>query len=292
MSPVLISNEISMIVNSNPADGASNVTSDGSFFQVNLEDGGIQIPVDALNVNVSVESASVWFSTPNIISADSLDGKLKKNNVLYINAPIAAGGNADFVLPIDTGLYDLTALNEAIFTQIKTTTITTGSNSPIVFDADTATGKIFCIFNEPSVTINFVPADTFRDILGFNSGTITSPAGASQTTPKSVDAPNTARFNTLTSYLIHSDIVQNGIRFNNSYNQTLTDVIIGDAAPFEQINSTPFNPPRIEANELCGIHRNNIGFWLTDQDNNRINTNGEYWQFRMVIRYNTVLVLS
>ena len=167
-----------------------------------------------------------------------------------------------------------------------------GANSPIVFDSDLATGKIFCIFNEPNVTIDFTPIDTFRDVLGFNTGTITSPAGASQTTPKSVDAPNTARFNSLTAYLIHGDIVQNGIRFNNSYNQTLTDVVIGDANTFEQINSTPFNPPRVSADELKGIKRNNLAFWITDQDNNRINMAGEYWNFRMVIRYNSVLVLT
>ena len=292
MSSVLIDNEMSMIVNSNPADGAANGSVDGSLFQVNLEDGGIRVPRDAVNVSVSVESASVWFSTPNIISADSLDGRLKKNNVLYINALNTSSVATNYVVALEDGLYDLTALNEKIFNTLKNTTIKYTTNSPIVFDADSATGKIFAIFNEPSVTINFVPADTFRDILGFASGTITSPAGSSPTTPKTVDAPNVARFNTLTSYLIHSDIVQNGIRFNNSYNQTLTDVLIGDTAPYEQINSTPFNPPRINANELRGIGRNNITFWLTDQDNNRINTNGEYWSFRMVIRYNSVMVLT
>tara|TARA_R110001606_G_scaffold390365_1_gene557271 strand:- start:956 stop:1846 length:891 start_codon:yes stop_codon:yes gene_type:complete len=296
MSSVLINNEISMILNSNPADGAENLSPDGSLFQVNLEDGGIQIPTDAVNVTVSVESASVWFSTPNIISADTIDGRLKKNNVLYINAPLTAGGTGDVILYVEQGLYDLTALNEEIFKLINlngTINLTgTTPKSPIVFDADAATGKVFCIFNEPNVTINFTPNDTFRDILGFNSGTITSPAGASQTTPKSVDAPKTARFNTLTSYLIHGDIVQDGIRFNNSYNQTLTDVIIGDAAPFEQINSTPFNPPKVSANELRGIKRNNLAFWITDQNDNRINMAGEYWNFRMVIRYNSVLVLK
>ena len=299
MSSVLIEKEISMILNSNPDDGASNLSADGSFFQVNLEDGGIQIPGDAINVSVSVESASVWFSTPNILSADSLDGRLKKNNKMYFtNVPLVGGGTADVVIEIEQGLYDLTALNDEIFKQIKATPpfmyVTPGatSKSPVVFDADAATGKVFCIFNEPNVTIDFTPNDTFRDVLGFNSGSITSPPNASQDNPLSVDAPNTARFNSLTSYLIHSDIVQNGIRFNNSYNQTLTEVLIGDAATFEQINSTPFNPPRVDADELRGIHRNNLAFWITDQDNNRINMAGEYWSFRMVIRYNSVLVLK
>jgi hypothetical protein len=299
MSSVLIENEISMILNSNPIDGAANLSADGSFFQVNLEDGGIQIPGGAINVTVSVESASVWFSTPNIISADSLDGRLKQNNKMYFtNVPLVGGGTGNVVIEVEQGLYDLTALNDEIFKKIKSTapfmyvTPGTTSKSPVVFDADPATGKIFCIFNEPNVTIDFTPNDTFRDVLGFNAQSIASPAGASQTNPLSVDAPNTARFNSLTSYLIHSDIVQNGIRFNNSYNQTLTDVLIGDAATFEQINSTPFNPPKVDANELRGIHRNNISFWITDQDNNRINMAGEYWSFRMVIRYNSVLVLK
>jgi hypothetical protein len=293
MSSVLIEKEISMILNSNPIDGAANLSADGSFFQVNLEDGGIQIPGDAINVTVSVESANVWFSTPNILAADSIDGRLKKNNVLSITTPLVGGGTGTFNFEIEQGLYDLTALNEEILRKLKTEpTILIGTNAPFVFDADSATGRVFCIFNEPDVLINFNLPNTFREVLGFDAIPITSPVGASQSNPLSVDATNTARFNSLTSYLIHSDIVQNGIRFNNSYNQTLTDVVIGDASTFEQINSTPFNPPRVDAGELRGIHRNNISFWITDQDNNRINMAGEYWSFRMVIRYNSVLVLK
>lgn len=289
MASVLIPNEISMIVNSNPADGAANLSSDGSLFQVNLEDGGIQIPKDALNVNVSVETASIWFSTPNIINVDSKDGILKKNNKFYIVGPNLSNASTSFIITLDDGLYDIALLNDTVKRLLIVAGAQVTAGPLVLFSADAATGRIFTTFNYAATTIDFTQPDTFREILGYASALIT-PAGG-YTAPKNVDATLVANFNTLNSYLIHSDIVANGIRFNNTYVQAITEVLI-DVSPYEQINSTPFNPARSQANELRGIHRNNITFWLTDQDNRRINTNGEYWSLRMVIRYDTVLVLT
>ena len=278
-----------MIVNSNPADGAANLSSDGSLFQVNLEDGGIQIPKDALNVAVSVESASIWFSTPNILNVDSLDGLLKKNNKFYITGPNTSGASTSFVITLPEGLYDLGLLNDTIKRLLIVENAAVSAGTLVVFSADAATGRIFTTFNYAATTIDFTQTDTFEEILGYNAALITPPA--SYTAPKNVDATNVARFNTLNSYLIHSDIVSNGIRFNNTYVQAIAEILI-DVSPFEQINSQPFNPAKSEANELRGSHRNNITFWLTDQDNRRINTNGEYWSLRMVIRYDSVMVLT
>ena len=53
-----IPEEISMIVSSNPNNGATNISPDGSYFEVQLED-GLKIPKDALNVNIAVEEATV-----------------------------------------------------------------------------------------------------------------------------------------------------------------------------------------------------------------------------------------
>ena len=58
-----------------------------------------------------------------------------------------------------------------------------------------------------------------------------------------------------------------------------------DVSPGSQIVSRPFNPARIPVSELLNAKRNNIRMWLTDDNDNRVNTNNEYWTARIVIRY-------
>ena len=73
-----IPEEISMIISSDPLNGALNRSSDGAYFEVQLQD-GIKIPKDALNVNIAVEEATVWWSVPNIITGE--------NDKVYITGP-------------------------------------------------------------------------------------------------------------------------------------------------------------------------------------------------------------
>ena len=278
MSSVLVPNQISLIVNSNPADGAKNLSADGSTFQVSYEDGGLQIPADALNVTISVQTANIWFSTPNIFTG--------VNDKMYVTGDNTSGVLTNFVLTIPRGLYDLPLLNNAIQLQLENQQAKTNPSPLISISADEATAKVNLRFNYANVQVDFNPTDTFRDILGFNAG-VYSVATAPQTIP----AQNVAKFNTINSYLIHSDLVTNGIRYNNTYNQTIGEVLI-DVAPQEQINSQPFNPATSDASDLRGVKRNNVSFWLTDENNKLIDTNTEYWGARILIRYDEVKVLS
>ena len=80
---MIVPEEISLLVSSDPAQGASNVSQDGSSFEIQLDD-PIVIPRDALNVTVSVEEASVWWVVPNIISDE--------NDTFYVFGDLQAGG--------------------------------------------------------------------------------------------------------------------------------------------------------------------------------------------------------
>ena len=61
-----IPQEISMIISSDPLNGASNMSSDGSSFSVLLQD-GLKIPKNAVNVNISVQESSIWWVMNNIV---------------------------------------------------------------------------------------------------------------------------------------------------------------------------------------------------------------------------------
>lgn len=261
--------EISMIVSSDPQNGARNVSPDGSYFEVQLED-GLKIPKDALNVNISVEEATVWWTIPNIITG--------QNDKLYITGPDTADVIQNYVITIPQGLYNLSGINEAMIRELEAAGAKFDPEPLISLSPDEATQKVEMRFNYATVSIDFTQNDTPREILGFNSQVYS----AVPTNP--ILAPNTAQFNQVNYLLIHSDLTNKGIRFNNSYNQTIGQVLI-DVPPGSQIVSTPFNPAKISAQELAGTTRTNLRFWLTDDENRRINTNGEYWSARIVIKY-------
>lgn len=370
----VVPEEISMLVSSDPSAGASNRSADGSYFEVQLQD-GLTVPKDALNVNVSVEEATVWWVVPNIttgnndkfyitgpeegtvasktelgfpatsqysmtIASPNVSTLVIQNlssgmprgafevgdifrpddgtssGVLYtITAIISDGGvykeyvvsgllegnivlNAgdfsrvrpagtikNFVLTIDEGLYDLAGLNQALLRELENAgaQIKDSNDNPLpllTMSPDDATQKVEIRFNYSTVSIDFSQPDTCREILGFD----TAVYGPYATVPFNLVADFVAQFNQVNYFLIHSDLTNKGIRFNNNYNQTISQVLI-DVAPGSQIVSKPFNPAKINAPELTGATRTNLRFWITDDKNRRINTNNEYWTARIVIHF-------
>ena len=264
-----IPEEISMIVSSDPNNGATNISSDGSYFEVQLQD-GLKVPKDALNVNIAVEEATIWWSVPNIITGE--------NDKVYITGPNTLDVVQNFVLTIPQGLYDLAGINEAIARELESAGAKIDPEPLITLSPDEATQKVQLRFNYATVSIDFTQNDTPRVILGFDSAVYTP-------VPENpLLAPNVAAFNQVNYFLIHSDLTNKGIRFNNNYNQTIGQVLI-DVSPGSQIVSKPFNPARINAPELAGATRTNLRFWLTDDEDRRVNTNNEYWSARIVIHW-------
>ena len=178
-------------------------------------------------------------------------------------------------------------MNQAILRELENQQAQDDPNPLIILTADEPTQKVEIRFNYNDVSIDFTPADTPREILGFNALVY----GPYTTTPENVLAPNVAQFNQVNYFLVHSDLVNKGIRFNNNYTQTISQVLI-DVPPGSQIVSTPFNPAKTNADELRGVKRTLLRFWITDENNNRIDTNGEYWSARIVIKYQMTLVLE
>jgi hypothetical protein len=264
-----IPEEISMIVSSDPINGATNISSDGSYFEVQLQD-GLSIPKDALNVNISVEEATIWWSVPNVITGE--------NDKMYITGPDTADVITNYVITLPQGLYDLSGINSAIARELEIAGAKIDPDPLITLSPDEATQRVQIRFNYATVSIDFQPNDTFRTILGFNSAIYTPVPN------NPVLAPNVAAFNRVNYFLIHSDLTNKGIRFNNNYNQTIGQVLI-DVAPGSQIVSRPFNPARINAQEMAGSSRTNLRFWITDDEDRRVNTNNEYWSARVVIHY-------
>jgi len=265
-----IKDEVTILVNSNPETGNNNVTEDGSFFSIRLEDDGLRIPRDARNCTIQVENASIWYTTPNIIQG--------KNSKFYISGPDFNDVLQNFVVDIPQGLYSSDNLIQTIeqeLLRLGAKVEANGKSLPLLdFIPDLPTGKIKLKINYPNVTIDFTQPDTFRDILGFNSQIIGDFIG--QIVPVFVTADFPARFNQIDYYLINSTLTNEGLRINNRYTNTLARVLI-DVEPGAQIVYSPNHPSTIRADHLIGTHLNTFDMILTDDRNERVSTQGEYW---------------
>jgi hypothetical protein len=269
---MMVEKETNMIASSDPDAGAINISADGSRFEIQLQD-AIQLPAEAINVQIAVEEATVWWVVPNINTG--------VNDKMYITVPRASDDALTaYVITIPQGLYDLSGLNQAIARELSNAGAKIDPSNTVLLTADEATQKVEIVLNYLGSQIDFTQPDTPREILGFDSQIV----GPSVIAPYTQIADNVAGFNTVNYFLIHSDLTNKGIRFNNNYNQTISQVLI-DVPPGSQIVSRPFNPARINAQELAGAKRTNIRFWLTDDKDRPVNTNGEYFTCRVVIKY-------
>lgn len=273
-----IQKEFSMIISSDADNGAINKSSDGSRFEIQLEN-GLEIPKGAHNVTIQVENATIWNSVPNIIT--------NVNDRITINGLTAADVEATYVITFPQGLYNLSQLNSSLEYQLRDAGGKFDPLPMVNFTADEATNKVEMHVNYDGVQVDFSAARTIGQMLGFNSGTYGDYANA----PDTILANNVATLNNVDYFLIHSDLTNLGMRVNNKYYQTIAQVLI-DVAPGSQIISQPNHPPKIECPHLVGNTRSHIRFWLTNHQNEAVNTSGENYSMRLVFKYELPFVLK
>lgn len=259
--------EIPIIASSSVDAGAKNKSSDGSTFEIRLSN-PIKLSRHVKTCTVQVDEATIWWTIPNISAALG-------NNKFYIEYQ-----TNDYEVTIPDGLYSLSDLDTALDRELNDTV---GTGGLITLEADNATQKVNFIIEVADVQVDFTQADTFRDLLGLDAQLIPN-GGPSGAGGFNILGDNIANLNTISYFLLHSDLVSEGIRVNNTYSQTIAQILI-DVKPGSQIISREFNPPKSDGSNLIGSITDKIKFWLTDQDNNLVNTNGDDYGCRVVIKY-------
>ena len=271
--------QLTITASSSADSGATNIQYGGGYFEVQLDGEGLGIPKDAEGVEVAVTNATVWFNTSNIIEG--------VNDTIYVFGDNTSAGTELFTVKIAEGLYGVEELNASILLKLEALGARTldgvGNYLPLIsLSGDNATQKIILRFNYTNVYVDFSLPTTFREIIGFDALQYGAYAGA----PLSILAPNVAAFDRVNYYLIHSNLVSKGIRFNNQFNQTIGRVLI-DVPPNKEIVSAPFNPPKSHADNLSGSSLRLLRFWLTDDKQRYVNTRGESfpWTAEITITY-------
>ena len=266
----MLKREMTYIFSSDPTNGAFARSANGDQFSVNLYN-PIQVPRNCKYCTVQVLSANVWYTTPNIA-------------VVYDNDIfVFFDGTTTHTIQIDKGLYDLGALYNALQVKVNNLPAAFLWQDMFIWNGNQATQKVEITFLKPGISIDW-NLSTVRTILGFDaSQTATSVAPFSNYT---VTGNNIANFNTFTSYFIRGDLVNDGVPVNSTATGVLANIFI-DTIPGSLINYVPQNPPIVFANDLIGARRTQIRFSLTDQRNQPVDTNGEYYAFVIQINYYT-----
>lgn len=264
----LIHNEINMLLSSSVANGATNRSLTGSSWEIDMNE-QLSVPKDAIwdSVYLSVPEASIWYNQHNLSASLG-------NNVINIDyddgiAPISMS------ITLPDGIYTTNELSDSIQNEISNLTTITDL---LIISGNSATGRIDIECNYAGVELLFSTSN-MASLLGFASVDL-PPSTKSQVFSGSLNP----QFNSLNHYLIHSDLVTSGLRFNQTFNQTIAQVFI-DVSPNEQCLSRLIHPPRSKCHNLIGNHVTKIRCWVTDQNNNLIDTHDEEISFRVKIEW-------
>jgi hypothetical protein len=257
------------------SEGLTNVTADGSRFQINLLNESIRIPSDAHNINLCIDNASLWWISPNIYESG-----INQNNLLYVTAPDILDVNQTVQLAIPQGLYDIDTLSNAINVQLENSGFKFSPDPVLTLEADNATQKTIIRFNYINMSIDFTQPNTLRNILGFNSTILQNLLNV----PQNFISPNTALFSVIDSFYINTDFITSGLRVNTRYTSAIAKVNINVAVGF-QILYTPINPTQIPCPDLRGVNKSSYSVWITDQNFNPVFLTGYPTSVQFKISY-------
>jgi len=248
------------------------VSPDGSTMTVTLDD-HLGIPFEAKNVTLKVLSSSVWWVTFNI--------KENVNDDFKISGPNNTDGKVQTqTLTVSPGLYDISSLQNTLSILMENANFKTDGEDVIQLGANNSTQRVTIRFPYPTSAIDLSIPTAPNELLGWASAVY----GPYNTAPETKDGTSEAKFNTISSFLIKSDIVDNGILHNGKYTGIINEIKI-TVPPGSQQNQTEIIPMPISAQGLAGSTRKTFQFQLCDQDENPVDTAGESWSVRFVIEY-------
>lgn len=263
------------IFSSDSKNGAFNKSVDGSRFSIQMNE-PFFLPPNAYNARLSVIQASIWNNSPNISSA------LNNNKfVLY-------DSNGTHTVYVQDGLYDIDSLYSQLAFQFDNLQF----NRPFFpfreyfsFSGNESTNRLYITYLNSGQTgapeIKWADS-TITATLGFLPSSPTKPSNPYTPSHEfSLESPNTPRFNAYNSFVLHSDLVNAGIRINDSFDQIIAQIpITSNVGELTMFKATA---PQVAClcNNLIGPQsaRWNFEFWLTSETGVPLDTRGENYDF-------------
>jgi hypothetical protein len=280
--------EINISASSDPAIGAENRSPDGSAFELTLSN-AIRIPQRARNIQLSVEKATIWWSTPNVFETNNtivvVDRRQRDANTGTLISPnVEAPDSNDWVryeIRLLTGLYSAADIDSYVDRQIKSRT---GEDQRLIeISGNTSYDRVEIKTKQPFISVDLDTRNSIASLLGFepsiysgiNNGTLF-------VAPARVDLAPTD------FYLIQCSLADEGMRVANRQSQIVAQVpitaVVGNLIVYE-----PLRPPLLSCEGLRAQPTRTIRFSLLKDDLTPANTNGNNWSVEVKVRYSMPL---
>ena len=98
------------------------------------------------------------------------------------------------------------------------------------------------------------------------------------------EAESIAQLTPINSFLIHSDIIENGLRVNNGVANILTEIQLS-GPPGSFLTYRPYLPYQLNGDHLKYGTRDTVRFYITDDKNRPLDMFGEAYSFSVIIKY-------
>ena len=189
-----------------------------------------------------------------------------------------------FDIPIPSGLYNVQELNKALQRGIGLISHdgVRFSTRSIQISGNQATQRVILIL---STGITYEQSTTLPNNISGILGYIDQDRVIShQLDNDYFEADGVAQLTRINAFYIHADMVLEGLTINNGYDSVLAEVQISEP-PGSLITYRPYNPFRLNGNHLKYGSRQLLTFYLTDERNRPVDTNGEAFSFSIVVKY-------
>jgi hypothetical protein len=227
------------------------------------------------NVELAVESARVYFSTPNI--------RTGVNDTIRVTDSAGVGSPYDIVLP--EGLYSVDDLNDLIQRNLEQQGATVSPLPLIELSIHAGSLTTYLTINYTTVTIDFSVAQNFAALLGFTAAVVGPPLSA----PLDYKSSSDAALSPVGQYMVGCSAVSHFLSYTSGHAQARSKQIIAiiptkDADPGDLLEVRRTDLTWIRAPQLTGHDDFTAQFVLYDESHNEVSTGGRPWSVDFVVR--------
>jgi len=259
-------------------DSAGRATELGSTFTFDFGQSGLKL--DSKSVTLAIVRGTFWWTIPNI--QDSwIEMKFPASGEVYPDLEV--------LIPIPTGLYTYSLLNDRIYTALKLFQVDYEDfpTAAVRIQADLSTQTLAFDCSVP-VSIRLISRSTRQEnalayVLGFP---ISDETVYTVDEPGLISAPDYARFDSVQFLQVASqDLCDTGIVQNDGTSRGVMAQITISVPPGAQITYDPSNPLEIPTSVFSGSRpKAQARLTLLDHNGQSVNTNGQSWSVLLRVR--------
>jgi len=225
---------------------------------------------------------SVRFDEPLTLPPHGIDCTLQTDEVIVTNNNPNISEPSDFTYngityTIPVGLWSVSELEDEMNFLIADIPAPTVLDTHVTLTGVQALGKVR-IYNELGLDFPGGASNQLVSLLGLSVAQLPIPADTT------IIGDNVAQFDVQDSYVVATDLISNGIRFNDSFAQVISVVHITTGAG-GLIVFTPVQPAIIPTPELLGITKSRVEMRLLKNDLTPVDTRESNWSARVRIRW-------